>query len=379
MRWLFLLLVFGQAMAQETYRFRHDIEAATARDTTPWRLQMAATAYSLSGHYGEGLIQWDLAMPATFNLSASDSLALKTMQAVPAVDAILQLAREKNIVMINEAHHDARHRDLTRTLLQGLRQQGFETLALEALADTLVNARGFAIKESGYYTQEPQFGNLIHEAIKLGFRVVGYEAPAGVNGKDREIAQAANLKKILERYPGKLLVHCGYDHVIEGTPNNPSWERAMAGRLKDLTGMDPLTIDQVRHAARGNIESSHPFARASASAGSWTLMDRNGKYWSSRPDQYDLSIVHPHLIDIEGRPHWMVPGRSEHFPKTDRKQNALVLAYRKDEFEKGGIPADIVEHSATKQPCLRLFPGAYEIVILDPMYRIVKKYKTTVR
>ncbi len=377
MRWLLILLLVCRAHAQETYRFREDISQAVARDTMPWRLQMAATAYSLSGHYPEGLQQWDLAMPANFALSKKDSFALKSMRAVSAREAILKLSAQRQIVIINEAHHDARHRNFTRSLLQGLRRQGFETLALEALADTLINIRGFAIKESGYYTQEPQFGNLIHEAHRLGFRIVGYEAPAGVNGKDREIAQAANLKKILDRYPGKLLIHCGYDHVIEGVPNNPSWERAMAGRLKDLLGIDPLTIDQVRYSARGSTERSHPFSHASAAGDSWTLKEPGGNYWSASPDQYDLTVVHPHSMDVEGRPHWMLTGRREHNPKIDRRHASLILAYREGEYQKAGIPTDIVEHTATGGPNLYLLPGAYEIMIFDQTYRIVKQYKTT--
>lgn len=84
----------------------------------------------------------------------------------------------------------------------------------------------------------------------------GYEATGGENGKEREIAQARNIIRFIDQNPhGKLLIHCGHDHVIEGMPSSRAWEKAMAGRLKEYTQIDPFTIDQTQFAekSRNNV------------------------------------------------------------------------------------------------------------------------------
>src|SRR5690606_576871 len=128
----------------------------------------------------------------------------------------------------------------------------------------------------------------------------------GGGGKQREIDQANNIARVLAANPqAKMLIHCGFDHVIEGTPNNRSWEKAMAGRLKDLTGIDPLTIDQVTYSERGHIQNEHPFARMTGQAGPMIAIMNDGKPLSKNREQFDISVIHPASGDYEGRPKWM--------------------------------------------------------------------------
>jgi hypothetical protein len=55
--------------------------------------------------------------------------------------------------------------------------------------------------ETGYYLKEPQFGNLIRTALKLGFEIFPYEADLKYFGKDREIQQAKNIQQVLKSDP----------------------------------------------------------------------------------------------------------------------------------------------------------------------------------
>jgi len=126
-------------------------------------------------------------------------------------------------------------------------------LGLEAIADSTINERNYAIQESSYYTKEPEYGNLISEARRLGFNLYGYEASEGKNGKEREIEQAKNIKKFMQAHQnGKYIIHCGFDHVFENEVKN--WEKAMAGRLKEYTSIDPFTIAQVKFSEKSKSE-----------------------------------------------------------------------------------------------------------------------------
>lgn len=52
--------------------------------------------------------------------------------------------------------------------------------------DTLLNERGYPLLSSGYYTQEPQFGNLVREALRIGYELFPYETQVRGDGKERK-------------------------------------------------------------------------------------------------------------------------------------------------------------------------------------------------
>lgn len=96
-----------------------------------------------------------------------------------ALDAIVKLAAGRHIVMINEAHHDAHTRELTLALLPRLRALGFNYFAAEALGDDdpALMKRGYPVKSSGSeYLREPIYGEIVREAIRLGFILVPYDS-----------------------------------------------------------------------------------------------------------------------------------------------------------------------------------------------------------
>jgi hypothetical protein len=109
-------------------------------------------------------------------------------QAADAADTIIALARDQRIVMVNEAHHDAHTRALTLALLPRLRAMGFTYFAAEALdeQDTSLMKRGYPVKSScSEYLREPLYGDIVREAIKLGYVIVPYDS-AGATPQDRE-------------------------------------------------------------------------------------------------------------------------------------------------------------------------------------------------
>jgi len=179
------------------------------------------------------------------------------------IAAIAARAADHRVIIINESHAVTRHRDTIRRLLTALRPLGYSVYAAETFSNSEVGPDPveatadlpFPHIMDGFYTFEPVFGRTVREAKRLGFRLAAYEETeeqTAQPGSDievriaaRETAQASNLATILrEMGPDqKLVVHVGYSHASEVpvAPNDRLW---MAARLKELTGIDPLTVSQ---------------------------------------------------------------------------------------------------------------------------------------
>ncbi|WP_340077266.1 hypothetical protein [Leptobacterium sp. I13] len=193
------------------------------------------------GRYNEMIDRYD--SPRSKRLSEYiDQNIDKISAGQDALTKIKRIADNQKVVMLNEMHWHPKHRILAHKLLKPLKESGYTYLAVEALdkgVDSLLNKRTFPIKTAGYYTNEPYFGILIREALKLGYKIVSYD---DFSSGDREQAQAKNLKKIIDEDPeAKVFVYAGIDHILE---HNPPKKR-MAEYFKEYTGIDPLTIDQV--------------------------------------------------------------------------------------------------------------------------------------
>lgn len=379
------LLIFQLSFSQvdpEVYLFSEHIENKLKNDTTAWKFQTEAVNYSFVLNHKKAISSWYKSMNLReYTPSKKDSILLLKGKVLNAKDYILSRAKKEELLIINEAHHLSMHRSFTLSLLKELYDYGYRYLALEALHDSLINNRKFTTLKSGYYTQEPEFGNLINEALKIGYTVFGYEASIGINGKEREIEQAKNIQNFLNRHPkGKLLIHCGFDHVYENEV--VGWEKAMAGRLKEYLGIDPLTIDQVKFTEKGNKKYEHFFIHATNQNQPFVLIDEHGKPFNgfSEPKQTDIVVIHPTTLYLDGRPNWFIKNKSPflinkkllnkvHFP-------IQILAYREKEYHLQGIPADIVEVNDGKVlKKLYLRKGKYIILIRNNKYQKLKKFK----
>lgn len=218
------------------------------------------------------------------------------------------------LVLINEAHHVARHRATTRSLLKPLHELGFRYFAFEALKEDAktLQRRGYPIASTGSYVNEPEFGALVRKALQLGYLPVAYEAVDARDVHARERGQAENLAAVLEREPdAKILVHVGYQHIDES--GLLFGARTMAQRLKEMTGIDPLTINQSTLTWIGEemppnslyadaiekIRYSEPF-----------ILKSDHKPWSLEPAKYDISVITPPSGYHDDRlADWQVMGR----------------------------------------------------------------------
>jgi hypothetical protein len=368
------------------YLFNYEIAQKIASDTTTnssftgFKYQMAATNYATKGSYKEALILWDSAMIPTIRTYSKHQIdsVNALYNKVNAANYIIKKSAEHEIVIINEAHHSSLHRVFTASLLQGLYDKGYRNLGLEGLGngdylDTELNNRNYPVQETGFYTKDPQFGILIRTALELGYFVFPYESGPTKNGKEREIEQAKNIKKILDSIPrGKTLIHCGFAHVLEGDYTYNSWGKTMAGRLTEYTSLDPLTINQVEFSEKGKSEFNHPLLKAVKVSEPSVLLDKNNNpYRYVRDENWtDIAVFHPNTSYIDNRPNWMfLKGRKQvmvSLADLDLNVPIMVMAFEKGEEINKAIPVDIVEvEHKEEKVVLGLRSGKYTIVVTN--------------
>lgn len=380
---LFSLTANGQ---ENLYWFSDDIEKKVVQDSTKdksWTSQMGATYYSISGNYKQGLVNWDKMFGRPKKISSADSLKLTKMTPVNAKDYILSRAANEKMIIINEAHHNASHRNFASSLLQGLYDKGYRYLGVETLRnDGSLHIGNFATQDAGMYSQEPEFGNFIYQALKIGFKLFPYDTEEK-NGKEREIGEAQNIYDFMQKNKdGKYLIYCGYQHAYKGI--HRSWEKTMTGRLSDMASINPFTIDQTQFSEKSDPKYNEPLIRIVNRKDPVVLTDENQVPYNGEDKELytDVKIIHPVTEYVKGRPGWMLNGNRKFYkiPKSGiSKFPVLIQAYRKGEFEKKGIPADIIELNSSKDSRFMILDkGNYDIIILNREYKVIRRFETTV-
>ena len=242
-------------------------------------------------------------------------------QALDAVAHLTNLASDRQIVMVNERHHVSTDRLLTLSLLRPLAERGFRYLALEAAWNgDDANERGYAVGETGYYINDVVFAEVVREAIALGYEVVAYEMEDGQRGQDvpeqpdlssqakRDYWQARNLvERTFAKDPkAKVLVHCGYDHLRK--VKSEHWT-PMGYFLKQMTGLAPLTVDQVKLSERGAPEFEHSVRREAEQLGlvkNTPIVLADGEEDPLPIDaDMDVHVLTPRTRYEHDRPTWM--------------------------------------------------------------------------
>ncbi len=385
---LFIICIFSSslfAQSTEPYLFTSDVQKEINPDSIGWKNQLLAVSYSFIGNYDKVKASWDLAtLPRMIIPTQEDSIWMERLTAVSAKDYIIEQAKKEEIIILNEAHHQAQHRVFAKSLLEGLYVNGYRYFGLEALWETGVNNRKFIQINDGYYTREPEMARLIETAVQIGFTVFGYEAEDTKTPAEREQKQADNIYKFLQsNQNGKTLIFCGYDHASEIEVSN--WGLAMAGRLSELTGINPLTISQIPLTERSEDAFNHPLLNAFTPKEPSVLVDENKVPFSGyrSPKQTDIQLFHPKTIVVNGRPTWYTAGKT---PIT-LSEKALkgqtfplqILAYKTGSYKKQGVPVDCLEiDKPSTENTLYLTAGSYEIIARNKTYKVVKKWKIAV-
>ncbi len=321
-------------------------------------------------------------------------------QAEPAVDVIATLAKGRQALFLNEAHSNALTRTVTVQVLEKLRAEGFDTFAAETLYDTDKDLakRGFPDSSSGFYIEEPVYAEMVRTALRLGFKIVPYEATSNATGNDRELEQARNLiAATLKKDPkARIVVNAGFAHIQKA--GTYLGGESMAQHFERLSGIEPLSIEQTMMVPHLKPASDHPYYSAIIATRSPNVpviyVDADGKPWSLKKSGYDASVVFPPEVYERERPTWLALGGlrvpyqvsgalcSLNYP-------CLVEARYKDEDD-SAIPADravvsiggnfatvkdSLNESTSTLPLRTLWlrPGEYRLVAKDKDDRILTR------
>jgi hypothetical protein len=299
-----------------------------------------------------------------------------------AVKAIVEQARTRRVVLLNEEHLASINRAFSQRVARELRKIGYRYLACETFngGDEPLFAHGYVRSRDGTYTNDPTFANWINEAIADGWKLVAYETPynpsipAAERLRWREEGQARNLvERIFAKdKDAKVLIHVGRSHLDKGvSTSKDGTELAFMGEyLRQMTGLDMLHVDQHRFFAHSRPEDDNPLYQRllakSESTAPFVLKSRDGGNVVLRglAGRVDMLVVFPRYGMRGGRPGWMtsLAGREPHdipsslLPVSGRR---LVKAYRAD-APADAVPADVVLVEADKPvPKLMLPKGEY--------------------
>ena len=324
-------------------------------------------------------------------LDEAERARIESATFVDAIDEIVRRARDTRIVILNEDHSDSRDRAFGLEVARALRPLGYDTLAVETLGNTpdearnanhmeLIAERGALVRTDGYYTRDPVFAGFIRQALALGYRPVAYETtdfdpkktPAErIASREQQQADYLFQRTLRHRPDAKVLIYVGFHHAAENPIAGSSGikQRWMAARLKALTGIDPLTIDQTTirlpdpPAAAGD-----PLVRALAPRiGKHSVVAMAGAaplVLGEYAGKVDLQVIHPPAHAVDGRPDWLAAmGREPvDIPEALLPDEGarLVQAFAAGEGE-DAIPVDQVLVTAGEPAPPLLLPSGMEV------------------
>jgi hypothetical protein len=295
----------------------------------------------------------------------------KERRIISAQKFITEIAVRYHFVLINEAHYSSQNRAFTKSLLKPLWDRGYRYLALETLSDydSLLLQRGYPINNTGYYTKESAFGNLVREAIQIGYRLIPYEFGSD-NGNLRDSIQALNIvtRTIQKDSIGKVLVHAGYGHIFE---SGDRLTKPMGFQLKRLVKSEILTIDQETMTELNDEQKVHPYYKyvinnykpdfpvVAVDQNNYPLVDPINSFG------IDIQVYHPQTVYINERPKWLIDNHSKLYdlPKHIKKYSGyLIQVIRKGEAV-DSTPVD--QFVIGKNRSLVLPPGEYLFRLID--------------
>ena len=201
---------------------------------------LLSVMYSRFGRYKEARHESE-ATASGFHDHMKFAKPYKDVKAIPLSEIMDSIIENHRVIMLNEMHFNPHSRAFVISWLEKCYQNGYRYFAAETLSknDSLINERRTVLLgKTGFYSDEPVFGDLLRTALNMGYTLVPYEGSG--SGVDREVNQAKNLvENILDKDPeAKFLLLGGMGHI---TDRKGWW--MMGGYFKEQSGIDPFTMD----------------------------------------------------------------------------------------------------------------------------------------
>lgn len=360
---------------------------------TPAELAMATRAYdqlgisrSWAGDVDGAMSIFDQLNRARFPARGPEAGQLSQVagaQAEDAVRAIVEQARHRRVVLLNEAHHVPLNRAFAQKLATELRKIGYEYLACETFSirdgKVPLGAHGEVIDGTGHYTRDPVFAGFVNSALADHWKLEPYEMEGRPSSMDeRERTQARNLvERIFAKDPNaKVFIYVGYSHLNK-TPEGATDRMVFMGEyLRRMTGLDTLHVQQIDFYAHPDRADEGDLYQALLdkfpSKEPFVLRAPDGSYPILRglKGRIDMQVIFPRYAMRDGRPEWLVslagrearPVPATLLPAGGRR---AIKAYRTSDGA-DAVPADVVVVEAGQPaPKLMLPKGEYRYVAED--------------
>lgn len=356
--WAFDYLIESWKKQQDAYTTRYRIEADSAFVDPQFRDyygQALMTAYTLEGDI-EGKDQAARQFRDGKHKLAKPEKLSPDIQATDARTFLLGKARDRQAILINEAHLYPQHRLFMASLLPGLYELGYRHIFVEALDKDSVEIPS---KTMGIYTSEPAFGHLTRQALALGFKLHPYDAPTTAN---RDSAAARNILDKIRHFPSrdKWVVFCGFDH------NNKQSAKSLAHYLKTMADMDPICVDQTIYSEPESSRYYQEFLDYYAIRRPTILTDRKGEAVPlNNGTNRDYFVISPSTSFLNGYPIWLTTNPTCQWMENPFKDYDVVEVYYQEELEKAVHPIPFsVKRKNTNKEDLLLVPN-------DKPYRLI--------
>jgi hypothetical protein len=324
------------------------------------------------GDYVGAQVSFSIAQPAQADDAPSPTDS--GVHARPAAAAILELTRDRKAVFFNEAHQAPLTRTLTLQMLAGLRAQGFDYFAVETLSAPAMATlqRGYPTPRSGFYINEPIYGDMVRTALRLGYHVIAYDAEESASDvRERGSAQAL-YEQTFKRDPNaRLVVNAGFSHIAKAGEHLGG--ASMAQVFQKLSGIEPLAIEQTMMIDHSRSDDNHPYYRRAMAAqhpdAAFVFVSETGNPWTLKPGRYDVSVFFPPATGVDGRPDWLSLEATRHLFAVsgsdclDRYPCLLEARYAAEGDD--AVAADRVVLEASARSRLFLFPGSYRLSASD--------------
>lgn len=322
--------------------------------------------------------------------------------------------KECDIFLLNEAHHNSQHRAFLLSLLPALKKIGFTHIGFESLDknDENLIVRNYPTNKSGYFIQEPLFGNIIRESLENGLSIFPYEAEMSTYKEPvladtilnremklifhqmnfRDSIQAYNILQVYKSYPNaKIIIYGGYDHIKIG--KDPHW-KSMGMTLASFQELKVLSASQIEMTERGDSKIENPYYKAVSIKSPSVFLEKKSKnpfvysnyIYDFEKDttynsiDYDVMIFHPRTKYIQNRPDWMYSylDRKPFYPKRRWIKKLsfpiLLMAYPIKENIKKSVPFDIIEiYKKEELKPLLLKKNKYKLLIKDRNNKISER------
>lgn len=266
---------------------------------------------------------------STKKLKESEMLN-KQIHPADAGKFIIENFSDEKIIMFNEAHLYPQHRTFIHSLLTNLYHKGYKHLFMETLSAEQPVTQ-YPERETGIYTNEPCMANLVRTAIQTGFSLHAYD---GYSYANRDSASARNIYNVIRNNPDdKFIVICGFDH------NNEKKSQSLASYLKQITQIDPLTVDLTIYSEPESSEYYDELISFYQIDHPSVLIGKHHKHIVMKNSSgRDLYVIFPPTVYIHNYPKWMINQHENKWYSISFNDFDVAKVYIKEELEQISHP-----------------------------------------